>query len=586
MRNRNGLRLARLLSGGAALALCALPAAAQFPVGAWQAEGNALDSVGTNAARLQGGVKYAPGVLGQAFAFDGTNGVVRLPDADALKLTKSFSISAWVYVNALPDNPTGYGQIVFRGDSRGGYDPYFLAFHKSGNLVFHIGNADNRYVEIAAPMPIQQFVYVTASLDDKTGLMRISLNNRLIAQALTDIRPSRDLLLDWSPGIGIGNTQDAGINEPFNGLIDEAQIYDSVIGPTAPIFAQETAADFQQGIMKRAVLATADVSASPLASSVPAPSSALRTHTFEIDAQAYIDGNSQLLLKGSHLLWHHLEHAAPGHWNGNNFPTVISTKLDGVTVANNLQWIPKWPQAQDRDVNNETYSTALPLKIPAMSLASTLVTLQTLTDREGLRLAVPTDVSADTLVLDFDDNGSDAAAWYHAKLIFTYTEVPAQGTVITGAAGLEGVADLSQVVTPVSALTFEFRAPGTDRLVLPAMNAVLQPIPGTPYGAFHLLVPPGTYDVALKEAHTLRRVFHSVRIDGQSTLTNRRGRPIVLLGGDSGNRNAVGMEDFSALLGSFGTDGNAADTDFNHDGKVDLLDYHILLNNCDTFGDE
>ena len=156
--NRSGLTLGRLLSG-AALALCASGAAAQSPVGVWHGEGDARDAVAGNHATLQGGVKYGQGVLGQSFVFDGTNGVVRLPDADALKLTKSFSLSAWIYVNALPDNPTGYGQIVFRGDSRGGYDPYFLAVHHSGNLVFHLSNAENRYVEIAAPIPLRQFVY-------------------------------------------------------------------------------------------------------------------------------------------------------------------------------------------------------------------------------------------------------------------------------------------------------------------------------------------------------------------------------------------------------------------------------------------
>ena len=310
------------------------------------------------------------------------------------------------------------------------------------------------------------------------------------------------------------------------------------------------------------------------------------THTFEIDIQAYIDGRSLLLLKGNQLLWHHLEHAAPGHWNGANLPTIVSTKLDGVDVAKELQWKPNWPKAQDRDVTNETYSDALPLRVPAMALASTLVTLQTVTDREGLRLAVPTGANADTLTLDFDDNGSDAAAWYHGRLIFTYADVPAQGTLFTGAAALEGVADLSEVVTPVEPLTFEFRAPGTRRLVLPPMQAALQPIAGTPYGTFHLLVPPGTYDVAMKEAHTLRHVFHNVRVDGQSILTTPKGYPVVLLGGDANNHNVVGLEDFTALLGSFGTDGDGAGTDFNHDGQVDLFDYNILFNNYETTGDE
>ena len=205
-------------------------------------------------------------------------------------------------------------------------------------------------------------------------------------------------------------------------------------------------------------------------------------------------------------------------------------------------------------------------------------------------MAVPTAWNGNTLTVKFNDNDAYGPDWYECKLIFEIADNPANGTLLTGAVALEGVLDLGEIVTPVAPLTFEFRAPGTTTAVLPPVSAVLQPIPGTPYGTFRVLVPPGTYDIAVKEAHTLRRVFANVHVDGQQTLTNGGGFPFVLHGGDATNHNAVGMEDFETLLESYSADGaesagkfNAA-ADFNHDGKVDFLDFEILLRNYDRAG--
>src|ERR1017187_5207022 len=46
----------------------------------WPAEGNGDDVAGTSAATLMYGAKFAPGLVGQAFSFNGTNDYIRLPD--------------------------------------------------------------------------------------------------------------------------------------------------------------------------------------------------------------------------------------------------------------------------------------------------------------------------------------------------------------------------------------------------------------------------------------------------------------------------------------------------------------------------
>src|SRR5262245_15525608 len=53
----------------------------------WRGEGNANDSVGSNHGALRGGTGFGPGRVGQAFAFDGVDDWVFVPDSASLRLT-------------------------------------------------------------------------------------------------------------------------------------------------------------------------------------------------------------------------------------------------------------------------------------------------------------------------------------------------------------------------------------------------------------------------------------------------------------------------------------------------------------------
>ena len=204
---------------------------AQSPVSYYSGDGNALDSVGGNNGTLQGGVTYGSAVVNQGFKFDGTNGVVKIPDAANLKITGSISITAWINIAALPTNNLGLGQIVFRGDNRPALDPYSLAVTSSGKLAWQVDDAVGGQALVTAAIPLHQNVFVTASLDNSTGIMRLSLGGNTVAQTTTTIRPFANLN-NSAPGVAIGNTQDpASANEAFNGIIDEVKIYNSVVPP-------------------------------------------------------------------------------------------------------------------------------------------------------------------------------------------------------------------------------------------------------------------------------------------------------------------------------------------------------------------
>ena len=217
------LRLGLLLT--TLLALGGLRDAASS-VSRWPAEKHSRDVVSEHDGRLVGGVKYVPAVMGQGFFFDGQNDAVSVPDAEPLRLTRSLTISGWVRVDGYPPADQDYGFVVFRGDDRPGLDPYFLGVRTDGALVFGI-TGEGTSTHIRATIPRGQFIQVTASLDDHTGLMRLMFDNRIVAQTVTAVRPFNDLASDAHPGIGIGNhasQPDSQYNMPFQGVLDEISI--------------------------------------------------------------------------------------------------------------------------------------------------------------------------------------------------------------------------------------------------------------------------------------------------------------------------------------------------------------------------
>ena len=191
----------------------------------WTGEGNTDDIVGGNNGTIQNGVSYSAGKVRKAFHFDGVGGRIVVPDADNLKFTGSFTIEGWIYIESWP-GPNG-GHILFRGDDRIGIDPYDIRILSDHRLQFLIEQSSEASVHMETPITLNRFLHVAASLDSISSAMRIYINGSVAAETTTNVRPFRDLDSNYSPGIGIGNTQGVGFahNAPFHGWIDELAIY-------------------------------------------------------------------------------------------------------------------------------------------------------------------------------------------------------------------------------------------------------------------------------------------------------------------------------------------------------------------------
>ena len=173
----------------------------------------------------------------QSLAFIGSQSVA-VPDSPALYLTHSLTLEAYIAPSEIRSND--FHQIVFRGDSRLGKDPYFLMLDNNYNLVFHIENdTTGQAVEVSVPYTIfDRWAHVAGTLNDSTGTMSLYINGVLQKSIVTDVRPSGALQPDQHPGIGIGALQNNGDiadgyrGEYFYGNIDEVRISDTALSPS------------------------------------------------------------------------------------------------------------------------------------------------------------------------------------------------------------------------------------------------------------------------------------------------------------------------------------------------------------------
>ncbi|HEX3717233.1 MAG TPA: LamG-like jellyroll fold domain-containing protein [Verrucomicrobiae bacterium] len=98
---------------------------AQSPNAWWPAEGNALDSAGTNNGTIISDFSYVPGENGEAFSFAG--GTVVIPDATDLDPSTNLTVQIWV--KASIQNP--YAYVLAKNGAPAGAS---YAFYTGGNL--------------------------------------------------------------------------------------------------------------------------------------------------------------------------------------------------------------------------------------------------------------------------------------------------------------------------------------------------------------------------------------------------------------------------------------------------------------------
>ncbi len=171
----------------------------------WRGEGNANDFRGGNNGVLLNGATFAPGLVGQAFKFDGGDDYVLVPHSTSLNFAPNSSITleAWIYrkSSALTQHIMG---------KRAGCDSN-LNFYQ---MAFAPG------VELPpSAVPLDAWTHLAETVDKDTGLARVYINGSLYSAVKFAIGAN-------TAPFTIGAS---GTCQGFAGLIDEPTIYDRAL---------------------------------------------------------------------------------------------------------------------------------------------------------------------------------------------------------------------------------------------------------------------------------------------------------------------------------------------------------------------
>jgi hypothetical protein len=126
-----------------------------------------------------------------------------------------------------------------------------------------------------------------------------------------------------------------------------------------------------------------------------------------IKVEAFIDGRSQLILRGNTAQWQHFDYSAPGVPESDNYPTII----------NSANWTPSWTG----NPNNcdGCFSNIFSGVCPGLSASEQTVNLNVIQARDSVSIVQqPSLINNYTLIVEFDDNGPGGAAWYIIELDF------------------------------------------------------------------------------------------------------------------------------------------------------------------------
>jgi alpha-tubulin suppressor-like RCC1 family protein len=201
----------------------------------WKAEGNVLDSVGTNNGSVTiGNITYTNGEVGQAFNFDGGANRITVPDAPQLDFGagQDFSIDAWIRANPDARGFPGVEDIVekrfvpppFPNFSTG--QGWELAL-SNGQLVGQLGDTTpaGPFIIFGAGPDLRDGVFHHVAL---TVIRNSTIGGKLyvdgqLVQTFDPTGQSGDL--SNTQPLLIGNHPDPDVNGYFNGVIDEVSIY-------------------------------------------------------------------------------------------------------------------------------------------------------------------------------------------------------------------------------------------------------------------------------------------------------------------------------------------------------------------------
>jgi hypothetical protein len=199
-------------------------------VGWWQAESNALDSVGANDGTLLPAMTFAPGEVGQAFRFTGTPGGVRALASPSLDVGAGFGLTVEMWVNPANLSPQPLAEWNASNGSPGIGAHFWISGGSSGpgpagNLYVNLldNGGGSHFISTAGNVVASNiFQHVAFTYSRASGVVVIYRNGvAAVTQSVGSLTPqtSFDFWLGRRPS---GYYSGAYFGP---GLIDEASVY-------------------------------------------------------------------------------------------------------------------------------------------------------------------------------------------------------------------------------------------------------------------------------------------------------------------------------------------------------------------------
>lgn len=189
--------------------------------------GSVADTSGNG---LNGTPEGTPTYTNDGLRFDGAGSSDGVFLADSsLFSSPSLTVEAFVSLDSLPTSPSELRQIVFRGDSRAGFDPFYLGVLGNKIRWYVQGSSSAAAVDVAIPFALDELFHVAGTIDDSTGLMSLYFNGTLVGSRTTAERPTLPV---FNARVSIGYLFDGGGRGQYlDGVIGDLRISDTALAP-------------------------------------------------------------------------------------------------------------------------------------------------------------------------------------------------------------------------------------------------------------------------------------------------------------------------------------------------------------------
>ncbi len=318
--------LATLLAGRRAAAADCFAAPAGL-VGWWPGDGNATDIAGGNNGTLQGGATAnGSGLVGPAFALDGTSGYVQIPDSPVLRPT-NLTIEAWVRFNSLDSAvsgaPAGQQYIVFKQNTRTadfeGYDLGKLRISGQDLFIFRVGSSSAVVGAVLSTTLVTTGPWYHVAGVRGTNFLQLYVNGQL--QGQTNVNFAQDY---GNSPLYFGTSGQAYWDGKLNGQLDEVSLYNRALS------SNEVAAIYAAGAAGKCKAPV--IMSQPESQTVVISSNAMFTTTATgfgaLSYQWRLNGTSIAGATGANLT---LANVQPAH--AGSYTVVVTNSLGSVTSS-------------------------------------------------------------------------------------------------------------------------------------------------------------------------------------------------------------------------------------------------------------